>query len=388
MPSNLDIKFRDTKQTYYRYKYGLRIVFTVVILVFITIWTLKKITPFKTCDPKMAKLLEYINREMDRILKIKTREAQNEEFKKLKPSLPISPIRMTLTTAVFKYNGNSVPFALKRIIWNEKSGLEEDKMSMYLEGPHLVRTIDAFRTEWINNSGEKQTILWIFSEMLDVVVSQKYVKGDKHKIRMILRDILRGVAFLHSKSIAHLDLKICNVMGKKTPEGKTIYKLIDFGFSRKIPANKPVHFPGKNYGTFPYKAPEVMLSSLHGQKSDIWSIGAIAWYLSLEYTPFYRSNGHEKDMPAYKRFISKPAAASPKNHKFFFHKSTPPALRSFIMSCMRIEMDKRPTAEELLKHPFILGYFDYSDKKSDAFEIFDSYAESSTLDSQESSLTN
>jgi serine/threonine protein kinase len=157
---------------------------------------------------------------------------------------------------------------------------------------------------------------------------------------------------MHSRFIAHLDLKIGNIMGRTTSAG-VVYKLIDFGYAQMMPPSGSVVIPNKNYGTYPYKPPEVVQKSAHGLKSDIWSLGGIAWFLSLQYTPFYLDN-YKRDISAYKRFINSPTL-DPGNHKFFFSRHTSNALKSFIKLCMQIDVDKRPSAKELLSHPFITG---------------------------------
>ncbi|KAK7071699.1 Stk17bp [Halocaridina rubra] len=52
-------------------------------------------------------------------------------------------------------------------------------------------------------------------------------------VRNILQQVLRGLAFLHTRTIAHLDIKPQNlVMMGDTPEAGV--KLVDFGLSRVI----------------------------------------------------------------------------------------------------------------------------------------------------------
>lgn len=320
----------------------------------------------------MAKITEYINREMDRILKLGTREEQNDEFSKLNPPLPITPVRMTLTTAVFKYTYVNPPLILKRVIWNEKNGLCEDETSMKLQGPHLVKTLRTFRSKWMTSQDQEQKLLWIFFEYLDTRISQRAINGNEDMIRHIIRDVLKGLAQLHSMSIAHLDLKIGNVMGKKTSRGM-VYKLIDFGYSQAMPKKGYLHIPKKSYGTYPYKPPEVMFNNDHGLKSDIWALGAIAWFLSLRYTPFYLDE-YEKDKASYRKFLSKRSPTHPENHRFFFPSRSSLEIRDFVEKCMQIDPADRPTAEELLRHPFVQGKKAIShrhDEKNEVTYIYD-----------------
>lgn len=312
---------------------------------------------FKPGELKLdMKVTEYINREMDRILTTyKDREKQNSEFKKLNPRHPIEPIRMTLTTAVFKYTGVTPNVILKRIIYNPANSLNEDYMSMSLDSPYICKTHKTFRTKRLLPDGTEQTLLWIFFEYLDVKITQKGVGGDEKRIRTIIKDVLRGLNYMHSNNIAHLDLKIGNIMGKTTEKG-VIYKLIDFGYSQLMPNTGSVVIPKKNYGTYPYKPPEIVFRNEHGLKSDIWSLGAICWFLSLQYTPFY-FDGFEKDLASYRRFLKRKGEEQEdyKNHKFIFNKNASIELKDFVKRCMQIDPEMRPEVAELLEHPFITG---------------------------------
>jgi len=339
--------------TYKRIKKKLRILYAILFCIFFTLFVIKFFS--KKGEIIDMKVLDYINREVDRCLTYKTKEQQNEEFKKLKSKFPIEPIRISATTAVFKHTSSTQSVILKRVIHSPSNNLNEDCMSLSLQSPYICKTLKAFRTNRILPDGTTQVLIWIISEFLDVKISQRAVAGNENKIRAIIHDALLGLKYLHSQNVAHLDLKIANIMGKTTPAG-VIYKLIDFGYSQKMPDSGFLIIEKKNYGTYPYKPAEVVFKNEHGLKSDIWSLGAICWFLSLQYTPFY-FDSYEKDIASYRKFL-KPKTDSLKdlkNHRFIFNENTSIALKHFIKLTMQIEPKKRPTAVELLKHPFISG---------------------------------
>lgn len=335
-------------------------------------------------DNLEMKVTEYIDKEMDRILKYDTRERQNEEFRNLRPRLPIEPVRMTLTTAVFRYTSITPNVILKRVIFNPANNLNEDYLSMSLHNRYVCKTLKTFRTRrYIPEDKSEQVLLWIFYEYLDVKISQRVVAGKEDMIRKIVTDTLHGVQYFHSKNIAHLDLKVGNIMGK-TVDGVVIYKLIDFGYSQKMPESGSIVIPKKNYGTYPYKPPEVVFKNEHGLKSDIWSIGAICWFLSLQYTPFYFEE-FEKDLSGYRRFLKDKTARveDKKNHVFTFNKNTSSTLKDFVKKCMQVDPSKRPTASEILLHPFITGEkVNYIKESADEIED-ESFREESTNSSTE-----
>ena len=69
--------------------------------------------------------------------------------------------------------------------------------------------------------------------------------------RPLLRDILRGLEFMHSHSYAHRDIKMCNIM-MRDRAGPAV--IIDFGFASQV--SKDVK-PKTIAGTPGYLAPEL-----------------------------------------------------------------------------------------------------------------------------------
>lgn len=340
----------------------LKLIFICSLAIFISLIPLKFLLKKQDDFPTIG-MLDEINCKVQDVLKLKTREEQNTAFAKLKFRYPVVPIRMTLTTAVFKISNQFKSNILKRIIYNRDNGLAEDKMSMSLSSPYLVRTKRTVRQIWDPETGEYtkvdsgqnfMVILWVVYEHLDVKISQKSVGSDEKIIRAIITDCLKGLEYMHSKGIAHLDIKIGNIMGKRVPEG-VVYKIIDFGYSQDVSPQGFMIIPKKNYGTYPYKPPEIVYDHRHGLASDIWSLGAACWFLSLGYTPFYKDN-FEKDSSKYAAFLKDPTVTGDaRHHRFFYKEKASREIRHFIEYSMAVNPDNRPTPTQLLKHPFITG---------------------------------
>lgn len=301
-------------------------------------------------DVLMEKMcLEFINRSVDKCLQHRTRHEQNRAFAAIKTHLPLIPLKMTRSNAVFLYTYKRPHVAIKRCILASTSDLVEDEISMSLENEYIVKFYRSFRDKYVNSRGEEETIIWLFMEHMGSRVSQDMVRGNENKIREIAASVLQGLKYLHGMGIAHLDLKISNVMGKETKEGVR-YKIIDFGFARRfkpITDYAEVHIPSKSFGTYPYKPPEISQMNMHGVKGDIWCLGAIVWFLSLRQTPFYYDDG-KKDIEKYRLFIRG-------RLPLFFRSTSSPALKDFVRKCMLFDRFARPTASELLEHPFITG---------------------------------
>lgn len=98
-------------------------------------------------------------------------------------------------------------------------------------------------------------------------------------VKNVTRQILEGVAFLHSADIIIGDLKSDNVLMTKRIDDIDVrdgikIALIDFNHSFSLGDDH-----GKAIGTQEFSAPEVVLELDFGQSADIWSVGCIAYEL-------------------------------------------------------------------------------------------------------------
>ena len=94
-----------------------------------------------------------------------------------------------------------------------------------------------------------------------------------YHVQYVLKQILEGVAYLHSQGYAHRDLKPNNVLVNKE---KGI-KIADFGLAKKM---RP--YATTRVCTLWYRAPELLMGfKNYSTKIDIWSIGCIAAQMVL-----------------------------------------------------------------------------------------------------------
>ncbi len=126
-------------------------------------------------------------------------------------------------------------------------------------------------------------------------IVMEYVEGEtlehliKRKSRLssiesltILKQILTGVGYAHSKGFVHRDIKPSNVIINN--EG-TI-KIMDFGISKSIYDSKGITKTGAKLGTILYMSPEQIKALEPTNQSDIYSIGITFYEMLNGKTPF------------------------------------------------------------------------------------------------------
>lgn len=158
--------------------------------------------------------------------------------------------------------------------------------------------------------------------------------------RKAMKQILEGVAYLHDRNIAHLDLKPQNLLLSIEDSCDDI-KLCDFGISKVLEPGITIR---EILGTADYVAPEVLNYEPIGLSTDIWSIGVLTYVILSGFSPF----GAEDKQQTYLN-ISKCSLSFEPEH---FSDVSSAAL-DFIKSTLVIDPRKRPTIHALLDHPWI-----------------------------------
>lgn len=160
---------------------------------------------------------------------------------------------------------------------------------------------------------------------------------------ILMKKICGAVKYIHDCGIVHRDLKPENLLFN-TAEDDAEVMIADFGLSRVIEEDK-LHAIIEVCGTPGYIAPEVYLRSSHGPSVDIWSLGIIAYYLLSGYIPINRASTkqelYDNSMGDY--------AFEPVR----YWTNVSETAKDFINRCLIVKPDKRPTAKELLEHPWL-----------------------------------
>ncbi|XP_064554731.1 inhibitor of nuclear factor kappa-B kinase subunit beta [Drosophila montana] len=104
------------------------------------------------------------------------------------------------------------------------------------------------------------------------------------EVREILGSLRQAVDFLHTTCrVCHRDLKPDNIVIHRLPNGRSLYKLTDFGLARASPENT---IQQSVVGTRHYYAPEVVDTGKYKNTADYWSMGIIAYEVATGVLPF------------------------------------------------------------------------------------------------------
>uniref|UniRef100_A0A8C9WGP5 Mitogen-activated protein kinase kinase kinase 3 n=1 Tax=Scleropages formosus TaxID=113540 RepID=A0A8C9WGP5_SCLFO len=155
--------------------------------------------------------------------------------------------------------------------------------------------------------------------------------------RKYTRQILEGMSYLHSNMIVHRDIKGANIL--RDSAGNV--KLGDFGASKRLQTICMSSTGVRSVTGTPYwMSPEVISGEGYGRKADVWSLGCTVVEMLTEKPPW----AEYEAMAAIFKIATQPTNPTLPPH-------TSEHTRDFVR-CIFVEARHRPTAEELLRHPF------------------------------------
>eukprot|EP01083_Nonionella_stella_P266709 901851_1 len=171
-------------------------------------------------------------------------------------------------------------------------------------------------------------------ELFDKIVELDGDHFEETDCCLIMHQIAKGVKYMHSMGIIHRDLKGDNIF----IEGNTGDVVIgDLGLSCNTVSARSI------VGTPHFMAPE-LFKEQYNEMVDIWSFGMVILELVTKQMPYAECKGA---FQAYQAIVSgtKPLILSLVNDNY---------IRYFIEICIKLNPKERPTAIELLEHPFLL----------------------------------
>ncbi|KAK9453520.1 hypothetical protein V1511DRAFT_512817 [Dipodascopsis uninucleata] len=176
---------------------------------------------------------------------------------------------------------------------------------------------------------------------------RKHGRFELSVIRSITRQVVDGLAYLHSRSILHRDLKSDNLL----LDLDGVCKISDFGISKRSQNIYSNDAEMSMQGTIFWMAPEVIHNVVHNEKQgysakvDIWSLGCVVLEMFAGRRPW---SNDEAIGAMYKLGNAKLAPPIPEDTVDY----VPEDGKVFLDDCFTINPEMRPTAEVLLQSKF------------------------------------
>ncbi|PYH82064.1 serine/threonine protein kinase [Aspergillus uvarum CBS 121591] len=199
--------------------------------------------------------------------------------------------------------------------------------------PHIARLYEVIVTE---------NLVWLVLEYCpgDELYNHLLQHGPLpvEKVKKIFTQLVGAVAYVHSKSCVHRDLKLENILLDKHEN----VKLCDFGFTREYEGK--ASYLQTFCGTICYSAPEMLKGEKYaGEKVDVWSLGIILYALLAGELPF----DDDDDQVTKARILNDEPA---------FNEKFPEDAKTLINLLLSKRPLIRPGLGEILSHPFLAEF--------------------------------
>ncbi|KAG2449221.1 hypothetical protein HYH02_005968 [Chlamydomonas schloesseri] len=228
----------------------------------------------------------------------------------------------------------------------------EIELHVQLVHPHVIQLYGAFL------DGDRIVLVQEYAARGDLLHLLRAVGGrmtEAQVSELVLAPFLQGVAYLHGRGVCHRDIKPENILFT----ADWALKIADLGVSINMNEERAV----TRAGTMDYMAPEVCRCPLKAEPDenkdndalaytaavDVWAAGVLAYELLVGFTPMVvpaavQQAGHS--------FLTAQQATTASLH---FPSSLSAAGRDFICGALSESPGDRPTARELLRHPWLLS---------------------------------
>uniref|UniRef100_A0A0K0G289 Serine/threonine-protein kinase PLK n=1 Tax=Strongyloides venezuelensis TaxID=75913 RepID=A0A0K0G289_STRVS len=205
---------------------------------------------------------------------------------------------------------------------------EESDIHKKLKNPNILRMESCF-----SYSTYSCMILELCNDSLSGVLKKLKVL-DETSCRYVVREVARGISYLHENQIIHRDIKPGNIFLTKDMD----VKIGDFGLS--IYHRDPTEKITEKCGTYAFYAPEVIDESGYSFGVDVWALGVTLYKMATGHYPFKFKTEQE----LYEKV---------KKCDYHFSSRIPARLGDMVRILLSHHADSRPGIDDVLKHDYL-----------------------------------
>lgn len=235
--------------------------------------------------------------------------------------------------------------ALKKINIFEKEKRQQllTEIRTLCEAPCYQGLVEFYGAFYTPDSGQISIALEYMDggSLADIIKRQRCIP--EAVLSLMVQRLLQGLSYLHGvRYLVHRDIKPANLLVNLKGEPK----ITDFGISAGL--ENSMAMCATFVGTVTYMSPERIRNESYSYPADIWSLGLALFECGTGEFPYTANEGPVNLML---QILDDPSPSPPKD-------VFSPEFCSFIDACLQKDADARPTAEQLLSHPFITKYED------------------------------
>jgi len=179
-------------------------------------------------------------------------------------------------------------FAIK--IYTKEFLLDPQKRNIVKNEINILKQLDSEYIMKLYEEIDTPNYLYLVLEyingipLIDILKNEKNGYLSEKRAINLMKQIIKGIIYLHDKNIYHRDIKLENILVMKND----IIKIIDFGFAVKCNRDS---YQKLFCGTPSYMAPELLSKEKYiPYYSDIWSLGVLFYSMLYGRFPFERNN--------------------------------------------------------------------------------------------------
>lgn len=230
--------------------------------------------------------------------------------------------------------------ALKKINIFEKEKRQQllTEIRMLCEAPYHEGLVEFYGAFYTPESGQISIALEYMDggSLADVIRLHKRIP--EPVLSCMVQKLLQGLCYLHGvRHLVHRDIKPANLLVNLKGQPK----ITDFGISAGL--ENSMAMCATFVGTVTYMSPERIRNENYSYPADIWSLGLAVFECGTGEFPYSANEGPVNLML---QILDDPSP-SPSKDQFS------PEFCSFVDDCLLKDAEARPTAQQLLSHPFI-----------------------------------